>query len=87
LGTVAVESPNLVHLCILVFYLSKKYSFFFFFFSNGATYLLKKNLLAPKDEFLEPPPSKTIIASSYKLCPSFGGQAYDHKLSTAGRLL
>jgi hypothetical protein len=34
---------------------------------------------------LEPPPSKPIIASGYKLCPGFGGQAYDHKLSTTGR--
>jgi hypothetical protein len=32
---------------------------------------------------LEPPPSKPIIASGYKLHPGFGGQAYDHKLSTA----
>jgi hypothetical protein len=36
---------------------------------------------------LEPPPSKPIIASGYKHHPGFGGQAYDHKLSTAERYL
>jgi hypothetical protein len=31
-----------------------------------------QNLSAPKGEFIEPPQSsKPIIASSYKLCPSF----------------
>jgi hypothetical protein len=34
---------------------------------------------------LEPPPLKPITTSGYKLHPDFGSQAYDHKLSTAGR--
>jgi hypothetical protein len=33
-----------------------------------------KNLFAPKDEFLEPPSSKPIIASGYELRPTFSGQ-------------
>jgi hypothetical protein len=40
-------------------------------FSNGETNHSKKNLFAPKDEFLEPPPSKPITASGYELHPGF----------------
>jgi hypothetical protein len=47
-------------------------------------FLLKKTF-APKDEFLESPSTKPIIAFGYELRPSFGGQAYEDKLSTAER--
>jgi hypothetical protein len=49
--------------CVLPF---KKIPFSFFF-SNGATYHSTQNLFAPMDEFLEPLPSKPIIASRYEL--------------------
>jgi hypothetical protein len=41
-----------------------------------------RNLYAPKDKFLEPPPSKPIIASSYELRPSF--KAMDQEQTFSG---
>jgi hypothetical protein len=52
-----------------VFYLLKKYLLLFLFFLQWSN-LPFKNLFDPKDEFLEPPPSKPIIASGYELHPS-----------------
>jgi len=48
-----------------------KYILFFFFLLQWSNLPFKKNLSAPKDEFLEPPLSKAIIACSYELCPGF----------------
>jgi hypothetical protein len=57
------------------------FTLFSFFFSNGATYHSKKNLSAPKDKFLEPPPSKPIKASSYELYPGFIAMVWEQTFS------
>ena len=45
---------------------------FFSFYSSPMEQPTIQQLSAPNDEFLEPPTSsKTIIASSYELCPGF----------------
>ena len=40
-----------------------------------------KNLFASKDKFLEPPPSKPIIASSYELRPGFKAMVREQTFS------
>jgi hypothetical protein len=65
-----------------VFYHNKKIPFSFRSLMEQP--IIQKNLFAPKDVFLEPPPSKLITASGYELHPIFGGQAYDHQVSTTG---
>jgi hypothetical protein len=77
---VSKPSPP-VYPCVLSSFSKEKRLFLLFFFTMKPFY--KKMILLRMS--LEPPPSKPIIAFGYKLHPGFGGQAYDHKLSTAGR--
>jgi hypothetical protein len=72
-GTVViiVSEPNSLVYYVLSFFLKRKK-------------LLLLSFLTMKP-FHEPPPSKPVTASSYKLWPGFGSQAYDHKLSTVRR--
>jgi hypothetical protein len=62
--------------------LSKKVILFYSF--HHEAFPFKKIYLLLRTS-LEPPPLKLITTSGYKLRPSFDGQAYDNKLSTAGR--
>ena len=77
LGTVAIVSPNLVHPCILVFY----HKNFPFSFLSPWSNLPFKTLSTPKDEFLEQPPSKPIIASGYELRSGFIAMAWEQTFS------
>ena len=77
LGTVAIVSPNLVHPCILVFY----HKNFPFSFLSPWSNLPFKTLFAPKDKFLEPPPSNPITAFGYELCPGSIAKVQDKTFS------
>ena len=77
------EPSSLVYPCVLSFLSKRKKVIPSILFHHEA--LPSKKIFLLFRTSLRATTIKPIIAPGYKLCPSFGGQAYDHKLSTAGR--